>query len=54
LSGPAVRDKIVAIEESAKWNFPDLNELWGSVDVCKTSANMEGSIVISSSVVTIQ
>ena len=33
LSGPAVRDKIVAIEESAKWNFPDLNELWGSVDL---------------------
>lgn len=32
LSGPAVRDKIVAIEESAKWDFPDLNELWGRVE----------------------
>ena len=33
MSAPAVRDKIVAIEESAKWNFPDLNELWGSVEL---------------------
>ena len=32
LSSPAARDKIVSIEESAKWNFGDLNDLWGSVD----------------------
>jgi putative nucleotidyltransferase with HDIG domain len=30
LSSPAVRDKIVSIEESAKWNFSDLNDLWAS------------------------
>ena len=28
LSSPAARDQIAAVEESAKWNFPDLNELW--------------------------
>ena len=33
LSSPAARDKIVSIEESAKWNFGDLNDLWGSVDL---------------------
>jgi HD-GYP domain-containing protein (c-di-GMP phosphodiesterase class II) len=33
LSSPAARDKIVSIEESAKWNFGDLNLLWGSVDL---------------------
>jgi HD-GYP domain-containing protein (c-di-GMP phosphodiesterase class II) len=33
LSGPAARDKIVSIEESAKWNFPDLDRLWGNVDL---------------------
>ncbi|HTY99701.1 MAG TPA: phosphodiesterase, partial [Rhodocyclaceae bacterium] len=30
LSSPGARDKVVAIEESAKWNFPDLNDLWGA------------------------
>jgi hypothetical protein len=33
LSSPAARDRIVSIEESAKWNFGDLNDLWGSVDL---------------------
>jgi HD-GYP domain-containing protein (c-di-GMP phosphodiesterase class II) len=33
LSLPAVRDKIVSIEDSTKWNFTDLNDLWGSVDL---------------------
>jgi HD-GYP domain-containing protein (c-di-GMP phosphodiesterase class II) len=33
LSSPAARDKIVSIEESAAWNFSDLNDLWGSVDL---------------------
>jgi putative nucleotidyltransferase with HDIG domain len=28
LSHPSERDKIVSIEESGKWNFPDLNDLW--------------------------
>jgi len=30
LSSPGARDKVVAIEESAKWNFPDLDDLWGA------------------------
>jgi putative nucleotidyltransferase with HDIG domain len=29
-SRPAENDKIVSIEESAKWNFEDLNSLWGA------------------------
>jgi HD-GYP domain-containing protein (c-di-GMP phosphodiesterase class II) len=29
LSRPSESDKIVSIEESAKWNFEDLNSLWG-------------------------
>ncbi|MDR3394763.1 MAG: HD-GYP domain-containing protein [Parasulfuritortus sp.] len=33
LSIPSIRDKIISIEESAQWNFPDLNHLWGSVDI---------------------
>lgn len=33
LSIPSMQDKIVSIEESAKWNFKDLNDLWGSVDL---------------------
>lgn len=31
LSSPLARDKIVAREEPEKWNFADLNELWGGV-----------------------
>ena len=33
LSSAAVCDKIVAIEDAAKWNFGDLNHIWGSVDL---------------------
>jgi len=33
LSLPATRDKIVSVEESSKWNFEDLNSLWGSVEL---------------------
>ncbi|RTL56999.1 MAG: HD-GYP domain-containing protein [Rhodocyclaceae bacterium] len=33
LSSPAARDKIVANEDSAKWNFTDLNEIWGSAEL---------------------
>jgi len=33
LSGPAARDKIVSIEESAKWDFRDLDALWGGADI---------------------
>jgi HD-GYP domain-containing protein (c-di-GMP phosphodiesterase class II) len=32
LSRPSESDKIVSIEESAKWNFADLNSLWGVVE----------------------
>lgn len=28
LSRPGVNDKITGREDPAKWNFPDLNELW--------------------------
>lgn len=31
LSSNIVRDKIVSREDPAKWNFADLNELWGGV-----------------------
>ena len=31
LASPAVRDKIVAREDPEKWNFADLNELWGGI-----------------------
>ena len=33
LSAPKVRDKIVAREDPEKWNFSDLNELWGGVEL---------------------
>jgi HD-GYP domain-containing protein (c-di-GMP phosphodiesterase class II) len=33
LSSPTERDKIVSIEASGKWDFADLNDLWGSVDL---------------------
>jgi hypothetical protein len=26
-------ERIVSIEESAKWNFKDLNDLWGTVEL---------------------
>lgn len=31
LSVAGIQDKIVAREEPGKWDFPDLNELWGAV-----------------------
>lgn len=31
LSSPAARDKVVAREDPEKWQFADLNELWGGV-----------------------
>lgn len=31
LASSAVRDKIVAREDPEKWNFADLNELWGGI-----------------------
>ncbi|HEX5393738.1 MAG TPA: HD-GYP domain-containing protein [Rhodocyclaceae bacterium] len=33
LGRPNVKDKIVAHEDSAKWNFSDLNEIWSSVEL---------------------
>lgn len=33
LSSPSAGDKIVSVEDSAKWNFEDLNSLWGSVEL---------------------
>ncbi len=33
LSMPGQTDKIVANEDPAKWNFPDLNEMWGGVEL---------------------
>jgi putative nucleotidyltransferase with HDIG domain len=33
LSTSAGTDKIVAHEDPAQWNFPDLNELWGGVEL---------------------
>lgn len=33
MSRPGVKDKIVAHEDSGKWNFPDLNEIWSSGDL---------------------
>lgn len=33
LSHAAAGDKIVSVEDSAKWNFEDLNSLWGSVEL---------------------
>lgn len=33
LSSPMERDKILSIEDSSTWNFPDLNDLWGNVDL---------------------
>ena len=33
LSSPACKDKIASREDPDKWNFPDLNQMWGSVDM---------------------
>jgi HD-GYP domain-containing protein (c-di-GMP phosphodiesterase class II) len=33
LSSPDTPDKIVAVEEPAKWNFNELNALWGNVEL---------------------
>lgn len=33
LSKPACKEKILSVEDSAKWNFADLNSLWGDVEL---------------------
>lgn len=33
LSSTAIRDKIISREDPEQWNFPDLNDLWGGVDL---------------------
>ena len=33
ISNPAYMDKIAGREDPGKWNFPDLDKMWGSVDL---------------------
>ena len=33
LSSPAAHDKIIAREDPEQWNFPDLNSMWGAVEL---------------------
>jgi HD-GYP domain-containing protein (c-di-GMP phosphodiesterase class II) len=33
ISNPAYMDKIAGREDPSKWNFPDLDKMWGSVDL---------------------
>ena len=35
LSSQAARDKIVSRQDPEKWNFPDLNTLWGGIELWK-------------------
>jgi putative nucleotidyltransferase with HDIG domain len=35
LSSRAARDKIVSRQDPEKWNFPDLNTLWGGIELWK-------------------
>jgi hypothetical protein len=33
ISNPAYMDKIAGREDPSKWNFPNLDKMWGSVDL---------------------